>query len=81
VALAGQPGVTITRREIAGEGAAAQAGLHGSPTLLANGTDPFGPPGQAASVSCRLYRDEAGQTGPAPSVEALRRAIAAASDA
>jgi hypothetical protein len=80
-ALTGRPAVTVTRREIADERAAVQAGLHGSPTLLINGTDPFASAGQDPSLSCRLYRDEEGRTGPAPSVEALRRAIAAASDA
>jgi hypothetical protein len=80
-ALAGRLGVTVTRREIADERAAAQAGMHGSPTLLINGTDPFATHGRAASLSCRLYRDEAGRTGSVPSVEALRQAIAAASDA
>ena len=80
-ALAGLPGVAVTRREIADELAAARAGMHGSPTLLINGTDPFAAPGQTASLSCRLYRDDAGRTGPAPSVEALRQAIAAAGDA
>jgi hypothetical protein len=77
-ALAGRPGVAVVRREIADERTAAQAGMHGSPTLLINGTDPFAAPGQAASLSCRLYRDETGRVGPAPPVEALRRAIAAA---
>jgi hypothetical protein len=80
-ALAGRPAVTVTRREISDERAAARAGMHGSPTLLINGTDPFAAPGQAASLSCRLYRDDVGMTGPAPSVEALRQAIAAVSDA
>ena len=76
-ALVDRPGA-VTRLEIADERAAVQAGMHGSPTLLINGTDPFAPPGQTASLSCRLYRDNAGLTGPAPSVEALRQAIAAA---
>ena len=80
-ALAGRPAVTVTRREISDDRVAAQAGMHGSPTLLINGTDPFAAPGQAASLSCRLYPDDAGMTGPAPSVEALRQAIAAAGDA
>jgi len=80
-ALAGRPGVTVIRREIADERTAAQAGMHGSPTLLIDGTDPFATPGQATSLSCRLYRDETGRLGPAPSVEALRQAIAAAGDA
>jgi len=80
-ALAGHPGLDVNRREIVDERAAAQAGMHGSPTLLINGTDPFAAPGQAASLSCRLYSDETGRRGPAPSVEALRQAIAAAGDA
>jgi hypothetical protein len=79
-ALAGRPGVAVTRQEIADEPTAAQADMHGSPTLLINGTDPFAAPGQPASLSCRLYRDDAGRPGPVPSVEALRQAPAAASD-
>jgi len=77
-ALADHPGITVNRRQIADESAAAQAGMHGSPTLLINGTDPFAPAGQATSLSCRIYRDDAGNTGPSPSVEALRHAIVAA---
>jgi len=80
-ALADHPDVTVTRQEIADEATAAVAGMHGSPTLLINGTDPFAMPGQATSLSCRIYRDDSGRVGPAPSVEALRRAIATASDA
>ncbi len=80
-ALAGRPGLAVTRREISDEHTAAQAGMHGSPTLLINGADPFAAPGRAPSLSCRLYRDEEGRACPAPSVEELRRALAAASDA
>lgn len=80
-ALAGRPGVAVSRREIADERTAARSGMHGSPTLLIDGTDPFATPGLAASLSCRLYRDDAGRTGPAPSVEALQQAIAAAGNA
>jgi hypothetical protein len=79
-ALDDRPGVAVSRREIGDERTATQAGMHGSPTLLINGIDPFAAPGQPASLSCRLYRDDAGLAAPAPSVEALRQAIAAASD-
>jgi hypothetical protein len=75
-ALAGRPGVVVHRREIADERAAAEAGMHGSPTLLINGADPFAPPGQPPSLSCRLYRDAEGRLGPAPSAGALRQALA-----
>jgi hypothetical protein len=51
--------------------------MHGSPTLLVDGTDPFAAPGEAPSLSCRLYRDAAGRTSGAPTVGALRRALAA----
>ena len=77
-ARVGDPGAVVHRREVADEREAAKAGMHGSPTLLIDGVDPFAGPEQAPSLSCRLYRDAAGRTGPAPSVEALRQALAAA---
>lgn len=76
-ALARHPGTVVHRREIASEPEAAQAGMHGSPTLLVDGTDPFASPGQAPSLSCRLYRDTTGRMSGAPTVEALRSALAA----
>ena len=77
-ALAGHPTVVVRRREVADEREAAEAGMHGSPTLLINGVDPFAPPGQVTSLSCRLYRDAAGHLAGTPPVEALRQALAAA---
>lgn len=79
-ALAGRSGIAVHRRVVSDERAAAQAGMHGSPTLLINGTDPFALPGQPTSLSCRLYRDAAGRPAPAPSADALRQALAAAGD-
>ena len=76
--LAGHPGAVVHRREVADEREAAEAGMHGSPTLLIDGVDPFAGPDARASLSCRLYRDAAGRAGGAPSVEALRQALAAA---
>ena len=77
-ALSGHPGALVHRREVADEREAAEAGMHGSPTLLIDGADPFAGPDEAPSLSCRLYRDAAGRTCRAPSVEALRQALAAA---
>jgi hypothetical protein len=74
-ALAGRRDVVVRRREVASEQEAAQAGMHGSPTLLVDGVDPFAETGQVPSLSCRLYRDATGRTDRAPSVEALRRAL------
>jgi hypothetical protein len=79
-ALDGLPGVSVSRQVIATEDEAARNGMHGSPTILIDGLDPFAAPGQPASVSCRLYRDRDGRTGGAPSVSQLRRALAAAAN-
>jgi hypothetical protein len=77
-ALADRPSVVIRRREVADEREAAEAGMHGSPTLLIDGVDPFAQPGQVPSLSCRLYLDAAGRLAAAPPVEALQQALAVA---
>jgi hypothetical protein len=74
-ALVGHPDAVVHRREIADERQAAQAGMHGSPTLLIDGVDPFAAPGQPPSLSCRLYRDATGYADGAPPVDALRRVL------
>src|SRR5215472_1473256 len=76
-ALAGGPPPVIIRRVITDPAEAERAGLHGSPTVLLDGSDPFATPGQAASMSCRLYDNGTGQLEGAPSVSQLRQAIAA----
>jgi hypothetical protein len=53
---------------IANETDAAAAGMHGSPTLLVDGIDPFAAPGQPTSLSCRLA---------VPSADELRRVLTA----
>ena len=75
VALAGRPAVTVTRRVITETAAAAQWGMHGSPTLLVNGWDPFAEPGTGPAVACRLYRDEDGRLDRAPTVAALQAVL------
>jgi hypothetical protein len=50
--------------------------MAGSPTLLADGTDPFMPPGgQLPSLSCRLYPGDHDGPGQAPSPGRLRAAL------
>ncbi len=73
--LAGRPGVTVTRRVIATDEEAARSGMHGSPTILVDGVDPFAGPGAAASLSCRLYPRSEGRADGAPSVSQLGQAI------
>ncbi len=75
VVLDGRAAVSVSHEVIRSEGEAARRGMHGSPTLLVDGVDPFAEPGQAASMSCRMYRDENGQTSGAPSLGQLSRAI------
>ena len=79
--LQGRRDVTVSRQVIPDQGEAARRGMHGSPTILVDGVDPFAGRGQPASVSCRLYRDGDGQADGAPSVSQLRQAIAAATTA
>ncbi|HEV8275931.1 MAG TPA: thioredoxin family protein [Streptosporangiaceae bacterium] len=76
--LDGRAGVSVSHQVVCGEGEAARWGIHGSLTLLIDGVDPFAQPGQAPSVSCRLYPDADGHLAGAPPVEALRQALAAA---
>jgi hypothetical protein len=73
--LAEYPDARVASRVIGDEAEAACLGMHGSPTLLVNGIDPFARPGSPASVSCRVYRDESGRIQSAPSVAALRHAV------
>ncbi|MER5503617.1 organomercurial lyase [Streptomyces sp. NPDC002561] len=64
--------------EVRDEAEAARWGMSGSPTVLLDGVDPFAPAAAAPSVSCRLYRDADGTVSGAPSVAALRQALAGA---
>ena len=73
--LAGRPGPQVTRRIVTSQADAERLGMTGSPTLLADGTDPFAHPGLLPSVSCRLYLDEHGRRSPAPSPGQLRAAL------
>ena len=69
------PGVPVVQRSVADPEEAARRGMHGSPTLLIDGRDPFADPDTPASLSCRLYRAPDGSQQGAPSMEDLRRAL------
>jgi hypothetical protein len=60
---------------IAGADEAEGWGMHGSPTLLIDGADPFAGSQQRPGMSCRLYRDEAGRPSGAPSIRQLQQVI------
>lgn len=73
--LAGRPAVTVTRQVISGAAEAARWGMHGSPTLLVDGQDPFAEPGAPTAMACRLYRGEDGRLEGAPTVAALAQVL------
>jgi hypothetical protein len=73
--LEGRRDVLVSRQVIDDEQEAARQGMHGSPTLLIDGTDPFAGPGQSGTLSCRLYRDGDGRVDGAPLVSQLRQVI------
>lgn len=75
--------LSVAAREIRTTAEAVATGMAGSPTLLVNGRDPFGPADGSAcecGVACRIYRDEHGRPVPVPSIAQLRAALAAADD-
>ena len=73
--LAGRPNIVVTQQVVETEDAASELGMTGSPTILADGSDLFARPGLAPSLSCRLYPDENGRLGPAPTTGQLRQAL------
>jgi hypothetical protein len=80
-ALDGLVDVHVSYRVISSEAEASAAGMRGSPTLLADGTDPFAGPGGAPGLACRLYPQEDGSLAGAPSVGELRRVLTGAATA
>jgi hypothetical protein len=73
--LADHPDIRVTSQLVVCEADAERLGMTGSPTLLADGADPFARPGQQPSISCRLYLDEHRRPAPAPSPAQLRDAL------
>ena len=67
-------GAAISERVITNDADAHALGMHGSPTILIDGRDPFVEAGTPPSMSCRPYRTAAGFEG-APSVAELIAAI------
>ena len=77
--LAARPDIQVVRQVVTTEDEARRLGMTGSPTILAEGADLFARPGQDPSLSCRLYPDERGHLGPAPTAVQLREALSAGS--
>lgn len=64
----------VRETEVATSDAAERFGMHGSPTILINGDDPFADADADTSVSCRLY-DDGGRLDGAPSIAQLTAAL------
>ncbi|MBA3741621.1 thioredoxin family protein [Sporichthya sp.] len=75
--LAALADVTVSLQLIVDHADAVVLGMHGSPTLLVDGRDPFPRTNIEPSVSCRLYRDEHGDLRGAPSINDLRQVLLA----
>jgi hypothetical protein len=74
-ALADRPDVEVEHRLVLDAREAARLGMHGSPTLLLDGRDPFTGPQNPAGLSCRLYRGVDGHVEGAASVRELRQVV------
>lgn len=67
---------SVRATEVADAATAVSRGMRGSPTILIDGVDAVSSDAPAGSMSCRLYRTEAGLQGAPPLeqlVEALQR--------
>jgi hypothetical protein len=73
--LAKELGFELQRRAVTGPEDAEVAGMHGSPTVLVDGGDPFAN-AEPPSMSCRVYQTPDGPAG-SPTMAQLRRGLGA----
>ena len=73
--LATELGFELLRRPVNGPEDAEVAGMHGSPTILVDGCDPFAN-AEPPTMSCRMYHTPDGVAG-APTMAQLRSALRA----
>lgn len=71
------PGVVVNQRMVHSLEDAEAIGFHGSPSILADGSDLFPDAAAAVGLACRIYATPTGLAG-APTLEQLRAAIDAA---
>lgn len=69
--LVGSSEARISLQVVGSAEEAAHLGMHGSPTLLIDGIDPFPVPEEGPALACRLYPSDDGGLDGAPSVRAL----------
>lgn len=79
VDYAGVGHVEVDLVSVATREEALDRGMHGSPTILIDGTDPFAEAGVPLGMVCRIYTTEHGMNG-APSVVQIIEALRDAQD-
>ena len=70
------PDLTVTRRLVTTDQEAREVGFHGSPSILVEGVDAFGPRDAPVGLSCRVYQTPDGLAG-SPTLQQLRDALSA----
>lgn len=70
-AITGRSDTTLTVVEVADEDEAARLGMHGSPTIIVNGTDPFAAHDAPTGMACRFRPGG----DPVPTVDEIRAAL------
>jgi hypothetical protein len=73
-AVADRADIEVVLERVDDPADAARLGMHGSPTILVDGTDPFATPDTPTSWSCRVYPPTLGSHG-VPTVERLTAAF------
>lgn len=73
---AGESESALTLQAVQTAEEADHVGFRGSPTVLIDGTDPFGDPTAPVGLSCRVFRTPDGLAG-APTLEQLTAAVRA----
>jgi hypothetical protein len=74
-AAAARPDIRVTKRLVATQADAERHQLHGSPTVLLDGVDPFVGVDTPIAWACRIYETPSGRSG-CPTVGMLNQAIA-----
>jgi hypothetical protein len=75
--LQARPDIEVIRQIVTTNDEAERLAMTGSPTILVDGTDLFPGPTRPPSLSCRLYPDDQGHLGPAPTSAQLHQALSA----
>jgi len=72
----GHPDVPVQMRHIATDDEAHAEHFVGSPTIRVDGADVLPEPGEAAALTCRVYRLRDGRYSPTPDPDDLKDALA-----